>query len=152
MIIMALQKFTQYRKRGGSKVRVRFTDGVAYLSAGFIRAASKVLVDQGSNAPGEDIRYVEFFFDPEARQVGIKPVGHKGLSEKMVTSRPGVRKITGTKTKVVSVRGFQDECEIKDQTSFSLVPEKHRNPDLPEPEGVYIIFVSDEEHPPEDSE
>ena len=149
---MALQKFTSYRKRGGSKVRVRFTDGVAYLSAGFIQAASKVLHQQGANSPDEEVRFVEFFFDSEARQVGIKPIGHKGLSDKVVLSRPGVRRVTGSKTRVVSVRGFQEECDIKDQTSFSLEPETRQNPDLPGDEGVYIMFTSTQEHPPEDSE
>lgn len=141
---MSFQKFTKYRKRGGgSKISVRFTNGIAYLSSGFIDAASIVLRKEGTIEDDETIRFAEFFFDPSSKKIGIKPVGHKGLKDKDMLKRHGVRRVTGSKTRTCSVRGFQESCEIQDRTSYNLVPEKHKNPDLPEGQGEYIMFVSD---------
>ena len=140
---MAFTKFTQYRKRGTSNTsRIRFTGGVAYLSAGLIQAASAVLRKEGTLEEDDEVKFIELFFDRDEGRVAVKPVGHKDLKEKDVANRPGVRRITGTKSKTVSVRGFQEEFEIQDRTVFELEPQTHQNKSLPEGSRQFILFVS----------
>jgi hypothetical protein len=140
---MAFTKFTQYRKRGTTNsMRIRFTGGVAYLSAGLIQAASAILRKEGTLEEHEDIQFVELFFDRDTQRVAVKPVGHKGLKPNDVKNRPGVRQVTGTKSKTVSVRGFQEEFAIQDRTVFELQPETHQNRSLPAAAQQFILFVS----------
>lgn len=114
------------------------------MSSGFMSAASTLLRRAGSLDEDDEVKFVEMFFDRDGGQVGIKPVGHKGLNEKDVKARPGVRAITGSRSKSVSVRGFQEEFGIEDRTVFELEPEIHQNPGLPEGSRQFIMFVSPE--------
>jgi hypothetical protein len=140
---MSFTKFTDYRRPGaGGKMSIRFTDGIAYLSAGFLYAASSLLRKEGTLDEGEDVRFVELFFDKDSGRVGVKPVGHKGLKVDDVKKRSGVRQITGAKTKSIAARGFQEEFGIPDKTTFRLTPETHKNPGLPEGQNQFILFVS----------
>lgn len=136
-------KFTKYRRRGTTNsMRVRFTNGVAYLSAGLIQAASTLLRREGTLDEGGEVKFIELFFDRDTGRVAIKPVGHKGLKQSDVAQRPGVRTITGARSKTVSVRGFQEEFGIEDKTVFELEPETHENKQLPEGAQQFILFVS----------
>ena len=63
---MSFKKYTNYSSNSkGRTISVRFKKGIMYLSAGFIDKATRVLREDGALEEGEEVRYVELWFDVE---------------------------------------------------------------------------------------
>lgn len=140
---MAFELYSGFRKKGSRGVTVRFKGSAAYFSSEFIRLASQVLQEKGSLGHGEPVRFVQFYFDPETREVGVKPIGSKGLTDDEVLARSGgeVRKIHGARASQVSIAGFRETYGIADGEKVVLARREITDSRLPEGHQEITLFA-----------
>lgn len=138
---MAFEPYSGFRKKGARGMTARFKGTSAFLSSELVRRAGEELVARGSLDPGQTLRFVELWFDRESDEVGIKPVGHRGLEDDEVMARSDgrVRKIHGTKSAQVSVAGFRETYAIEDGTKVDL--ELRIIVDRRLPEGLQDVLI-----------